>query len=96
MAALEVASQMSIKKFQLTNECTYMVLAMVLYSTICWCLLYLYKSQAIGIVQAIWSSISIVFSIMLGVMLFGDKVDRLDCIGVALIMFGSFIVLSRT
>ena len=95
LASSEVMSQMSIKHYQVSGKIEFMFLAMMLYSFICWCLYYLYKSSAIGIVQALWSSISIIFSLVLGVMLFGDKVDRIDCIGVAFIIFGSFVILNK-
>lgn len=95
-AVAEVASQLSIKKYQVSGQFFYMACGMLLYVMISWFLLKLYKHQAVGIVQALWSSFSIIMSLTLGVLFFNDKVDKVDCMAVAFIILGSSVLLGKS
>lgn len=68
-------------------------LAICAYSIICLLLIQSYNYKTMGLVNVLWSGISVLVILSLGVFYFGEKITTLDKIGVGLVLVGiSFIV----
>ena len=68
-------------------------LAVVFYSIVCLLLLLSYNYKSMGIVNVLWSGISVLAVLSSGILFFHEKITIYDKIGVALILLGiCFIV----
>ncbi len=82
------------KKFALSPKITYIVFVLLAYSicSLTWLPAILQKNQ-LSIVGTIWSVMSLVATIAIGVIIFGEKLSTLGIIGIAVALV-SIILLS--
>ena len=57
-----------------------------------YCLSLALKSVPLGMAYAIWSGVGIVLTAIIGIVLFGDKIDVWGIIGIAFILIGVIIL----
>ncbi len=68
-------------------------MAVVCYVVVCMLLLVSYRYKTMGMVNVIWSGLSIVVILVAGIIFFNEQVTTYDKIGVILIIAGiSFVV----
>ena len=92
----ECIGQSCLKKFHINpipqNNYLY-YLAVVFYSLVCLLLLISYKYKSMGLVNVLWSGISVLVVLSTGILFFHEKITFLDKIGVFLILLGiTFVV----
>jgi multidrug transporter EmrE-like cation transporter len=82
------------KKFALNPKATLVVLIVLIYSlgTLCWLPAILQKNQ-LSIVGVIWSVLSLAATVLIGTLIFGEKVSALGIAGI-ITAFISIILLS--
>ena len=69
------------------------IMAVVCYVVVCMLLLVSYRYKTMGMVNVIWSGLSIVVILVAGIIFFNEQVTTYDKIGVILIIAGiSFVV----
>lgn len=91
-AVFEVISQMLIKRYSISKKLSDLVIAMIMYCIICWYLYQLYSYKAVGVVQALWSGLSIILSLVIGMYMFNEQVTHKDWMGVVLIIAGILLL----
>lgn len=69
------------------------VVALVFYGIVCYLLLMSYKYRGMGIVNVIWSGLSILLIVSIGVLFFQETITNMDKIGIVLIIAGIVFVL---
>lgn len=91
----ELMGQSCLKYLYSTNgdKPQYYVFAVVFYSIICYLLLESYKYKGMGIVNVIWSGLSILVILSSGMIFFGEKITTMDKIGVIFVVIGIFLIL---
>jgi multidrug transporter EmrE-like cation transporter len=75
------------------NKPQYYIYAFLFYSIICFLLLQSYKYKGMGMVNVIWSGLSILVVLSTGVTFFGEKITNMDKIGILFVIFGIFLIL---
>ncbi len=92
----ECLGQSCLKKFHINPlpENNYLYyLAVAFYSLVCLLLLLSYKYKSMGIVNVLWSGISVLVILSTGAIFFHEKITTLDKLGVICILLGiTFVV----
>jgi len=87
-------AQYNIKKNNIENNFIYIFLAITSYSIVCILLgkCYTIKGAGIGITNFVWSILSIVSLIMMGVILFHETITIYDIFGIILCILGLYFI----
>ncbi len=91
----ECLGQSCLKKFHINPipENNYLYyLAVVFYSLVCLLLLLSYKYKSMGLVNLLWSGLSVLLILSTGILFFHEKITFLDKMGVILIVMGIICV----
>jgi drug/metabolite transporter (DMT)-like permease len=92
---LECLAQGCIKQTKLTNNNKYLCISVLAYLAICLCLVKTYEYKSMGIINLIWSCLSILFIILTGVIFFHEKLTINDYIGMIFIFIGLYFVFMK-
>lgn len=96
ISASECIGQSCLKKFfQEPDKIHLFIIAILFYSLICYLLVLSYKYKGIGLVNVIWSGISVLLMVSIGVIMFHEKITNLDIIGIILIVVGIMCVMKE-
>ncbi len=93
IAVCECLSQSCLKKYKTDNKIIFYITAVILYSMICYLLVMSYKYKGMGIVNVLWSGISVLGVLSAGIIFFNEKITKMDWIGIVFIILGIFFVL---
>lgn len=70
-----------------------LLLGLLFYGMVCLLLVLSYKYRGMGIVNVLWSGISVLVVVSAGMVFFDEKITQMDTIGIALILTGIGFVL---
>lgn len=94
ISVCELCGQSCLKYFNLNKDKPqYYFLAVLFYSIVCYLLIQSYYYKGMGIVNVLWSGISVLVILTGGYLLFGEEITNLDKVGVMLIISGIVCVL---
>ncbi len=62
------------------------------YILVCLCLLKCFKIKNMGTIASIWSGISIILMVLIGSLLFDEKLYMKDIFGIILIIIGIYLI----
>ena len=87
-------AQYNIKKNNIENNFFYIFLAIASYSIVCLLLgkCYTIKGAGVGITNFVWSILSIISLIMLGVVVFHETLTMYDIFGIILCIIGLYFI----
>lgn len=88
----EALAQTCIKKCKVTQKWHFYLLAVFFYSLVCLGLYTMYGYKTMGIVNLIWSCLSILSILTVGVVFFHEEINRYDLVGIILIFSGLALV----
>jgi multidrug transporter EmrE-like cation transporter len=90
----ECLGQSCLKTYHKAPEKTHLYIAGVLFYTIvCALLVMSYKYKGMGLVNVLWSGLSVLVIFSTGVLFFDESITRMDMIGAAMIVSGiGFVV----
>ncbi len=90
----ELVGQSCLKYFHINNDKPrYYFIATLFYAIVCYLLFLSYRYKGMGIINVLWSGISILVILSASMLFFGEKITVLDKIGVVFILIGIFCVL---
>lgn len=90
----ESAGQSCLKKlFSNPSEKYLYLIAVLFYSVVCILLILSYRYKGMGIINILWSGISIIVVSSVGMAFFGETLSLMDKIGIILICSGIFCIL---
>ena len=92
IAVIESFSIASLKEYYISSKIRYFVISVILYIIICYLLTLTFKYQGIGICNVIWSAISIIMVIFLGILFFKENINLYDGFGSILVISGIYII----
>lgn len=69
------------------------ITAVIFYSIICYLLFLSYRYKGMGLINVLWSGISVLVIVSTGVILFNEKITKLDIFGIFLILSGIYCIL---
>ena len=89
----ECIAQGCLKKFFKNSKLYFFGISVICYVTICYLLVCSYQYKSMGIVNCIWSGMSILFIVSIGYIFFNEIIDIKDIIGIRLIILGIYFIL---
>ena len=92
VGVFEAIAQSCLQKAQKTARRWLILVGLLCYGIVSILLYASYYYKGMGIVNAMWSGISIVLMLFLGRTLFDERVNRVEWIGVGLILIGVVII----
>jgi multidrug transporter EmrE-like cation transporter len=93
VALLEALAQCSIYYSNVSKNDAFFILGIFFYVCVSFAVYKAYHYKGIGMVNAIWSAIVIVLLLIVGVLLFKEKISTQEFIGIAFIIIG--IILTK-
>ena len=88
----ESVAQYHIKKSKINNNYIYLLVAILSYSIVCLLLNKCYEFNGVGMTNFVWSILSIVTMLILGVVVFNENVTKYDIIGICLSISGLYLI----
>ena len=88
----ETIAQSCIKYSRNTNNKNYICISVLFYAIVCFLLYKTYKYQNMGIVNVIWSCLSVLSVLFAGIILYHEKITKNDILGVILILIGLYFI----
>lgn len=92
ISLLECVAQGCLKHFFSKNVSYLFLISVICYSLVCLLLVRSYHFRGMGIVNCIWSGISILFILVIGIFFFNEKININDILGILLIIIGIFFI----
>lgn len=92
---LEAIAQSCLKKVKISNNNNYACISVIAYACICFLLLKSYSYRSMGIVNVIWSCLSIITIIIAGVIFFHETITFNDVLGVCLVIIGLYFIFMK-
>lgn len=91
ISIFEAFAQSTIHYAYYNNNKYYIIFGIFLYIIIAFLIYKAYNYKGVGMVNAIWSGFSIIFMIIIGIVLFNEKILFNEYIGIFFIIIGIFI-----
>ena len=88
----EALGQNCIRHFHKNNNWIFFVIGLVFYGIICYLLNETYNHKEIGLVNVLWSGLSILMILVLGIVVWDEKITNNEWIGVLFIFTGIAII----
>ena len=88
----ESIAQYHIKQSKVNNNMLYILIAIASYSIICLLLHKCYDFMGMGITNFVWSIISIISILTIGVIAFDENITQNDILGVLLAISGLYLI----
>lgn len=88
----ESTAQFCIKKCKTTQKWYFLGLAVIMYGFVCLGLYKVYDYKTMGIVNLMWSCMSIVAIALVGIIYFHEKITFYDLLGVVFVFVGFFLI----
>lgn len=92
IVCFESIAQYHIKKSKITHNYLYLLISFFCYSIVCLLLNRCYDFDGMGITNFIWSILSIVTIIAIGVLFFNESITKFDIIGMVLSVVGLYLI----
>lgn len=88
----EAMAQFFIRKYTIIPVLHYYILGALFYSVVAWMLHVCYQYKNMGIINTLWSGLSIVTILTVGLVFFGDTIDKYEFTGMTLILIGVIVM----
>jgi multidrug transporter EmrE-like cation transporter len=90
----ECIAHTCLKKFNLDNRKKhFFLIGIVFYSIVCMMLILSYKYNGLGVINILWSGLSVLFIAATGALFFGDTLQVIHILGMGFILVGIGCVL---
>jgi len=88
----ESVAQYHIKKSKINNNYLFFLVAIFSYSMVCLLLNRCYDFNGVGMTNFVWSILSIVTLLTIGVVFFNEHITKYDIIGIILSIIGLYMI----
>ena len=92
IAICETTAMSCVKQFHISNDISYFILAIFMYSLVCFFLNKSYYYTGMGMTNVIWSGLSILMVTLAGILFFKEKLYGHDLLAGSLIATGIMII----
>jgi multidrug transporter EmrE-like cation transporter len=93
ISSVECVAQGCLKTFFNNSQVYLFVISVVCYVIVCYLLVRSYQFKSMGLVNCVWSGISVIFILMVGYVIFSEAINIRDIVGVILIIIGTWLIL---
>ena len=91
IALIESCAQYNIKLFHQYSKLFNYILGVFLYAIITYLLFLSYDKSSMGMTQVLWSGASVITIVLIGSLVFGEKISFNEWIGIFLILSGVLV-----
>lgn len=88
----ESIAQFHIKKSRITNNIIFLLIGILAYTIVCLLLKKCYEFETMGITNFVWSILSIVSIILIGVFSFDETITKYDIMGMVICSIGLYLI----
>lgn len=88
----EAIAQACLKKSKMEKNNGYICISVIAYFIICLLLIYSYEYNTMGKINLLWSCFSIIIILLTGTILYHEKIQWYDLIGLCFILVGMYFV----
>ncbi len=92
IAACEALAQTCLKYYHSNKYLPIFLVALILYTLVAYLLYKSYDYKGVGIVNTLWSGMSILVMLTIGILVFKEQLHLHDWIGVGMIIIGMYII----
>jgi len=92
IVSAEATAQFCLRKCKKEQKLHLFLLGVFFYSLVCIGLLNMYSMKEMGIVNFMWSCMSIVTILLIGIIVFHEEINRYDFVGLILVFIGLGLV----
>lgn len=92
ISSFECVAQGCLKKFFRDSNCMLFLTGIGCYAAVCFLLVKSYQFKGIGIVNCIWSGVSILFILWIGWAVYDETINTRDVLGIAFILSGIWFI----
>jgi multidrug transporter EmrE-like cation transporter len=90
----ELMGQSCLKYFNTKDsKIHYYLLAIMFYAMVCYLLIQSYKYKGMGLVNVLWSGISILVILSGSAIFFGEEITTMDKVGVVMVILGIILIM---
>lgn len=93
ISLFECIAQGCLKNFFKNSKLYFFAISVICYAAVCYLLVCSYSFKSMGMVNCIWSGVSIIFIVCIGYVFFNEKIDIQDIMGIGLIIIGIWFIL---
>ncbi len=94
ISSFECMGEICLKKLHLNPQRFWLFIAAVtFYTVVCFLLFIAYRYNGMGIVHVLWSGVSILLVLSVGIFYFNEQVTLLDKVGIVCIIIGMILIL---
>jgi multidrug transporter EmrE-like cation transporter len=93
ISLFECIAQGCLKKFFKNSKLFFFGIGVICYAAVCYLLVRSYHFKSMGIVNCIWSGVSILFIVSIGCIFFNESINLQDFVGILLILIGIWFIL---
>ncbi len=91
----EAIAQFCVKKSKSNGNNGYLCISIFAYFIVCLLLLRSYSYKTMGVVNLIWSCLSIITIMLIGIIFYHEKITKFDVIGTIFILTGLYFVFMK-
>jgi len=91
----EAIAQFCVKKTKENGDNKYLCISIIAYFIVCLLLLQAYSYKTMGIVNLVWSCLSIITILLVGIAFYHETVTRYDIIGLFFVFVGLYFVFMK-
>ena len=88
----ETLAQTCIKYYHVTERLPFILLAFVLYGCVAYLLSLAYDYKGVGLVNVLWSGMTVLMMLAIGIFGFHEQIHIHDWIGIFLIVLGMIVI----
>jgi multidrug transporter EmrE-like cation transporter len=93
ISSFECVAQGCLKKFFKDSNFFLFLSGIICYAAVCYLLVKSYQFKSMGIVNCIWSGVSILFILWIGWAVFNETINTRDVMGIAFIISGIWFIM---
>jgi multidrug transporter EmrE-like cation transporter len=93
ISTVECIAQGCLKTFFANSQVYLFIISVICYVIVCYLLVQSYHFKSMGLVNCVWSGMSVLFILMIGYFIFSESINIRDISGVILIIIGTWLIL---
>lgn len=91
----EASAQYCLRRCKRDQQFHLFLMGVFFYGLVCLGLFNMYSMKEMGIVNFLWSCLSIITMLLIGVMVFHEQINRFDIVGILLVFIGLALVFMK-
>lgn len=80
------------KQYSLSQNIAYLIAGLACYAFVSLFLVKSFRYEGMGIVNVLWSAFSVIFVVIAGIVLFGESINKIEAVGIAMVIIGVCIL----